>query len=240
MKTTIGLIGYGDFGRLIIKFLSKDHDFEVFSRSAKESNTKSVSFVSLNKCVNNKYIILATPLSAYKKILQQISKSAPKNAVVIDVCSVKVEPQRLAKKYLRSDIGFIGTHPLFGPQSATNSLKNHKIVICTQNKTSFANNLESYLSKLGLKVIHLTAQEHDKQMAEVQALTFFVARGLMNTHLHKNILTTPSFKKLLDLAELESHHSDALFNTIQTGNPYAKTARNKFIAMLKQLNKKIK
>lgn len=238
-KPTISVIGYGSFGKFIVDKLKNDYSFEVFDKSGNAKPSKNIAFVNLNRAAKNKYIVLAIPYSAYKTTLQKISELAPKNAVVIDVCSVKVLPLKAAKKYLRDDIEFVGTHPLFGPQSAQNSLSKHLIVFCTP-KSKFSQKLESYLKNKGLKLIHMSAKDHDKQMAQVHALTFFVARGLMKSDLHKNTLTTPSFKKLLDLAELESHHSSALFNTIQSANPYSKTTRSKFIKKLKSLNKQIK
>lgn len=237
---SIGLIGFGSFGELIVRYLGERFVFEVHTRSKPTNKIKTANFVSLSQATSQPIIVLATPLAAYKKVLESISKNAPKNAVVIDVCSVKVVPFKMAKKYLREDIEFIGTHPLFGPQSATKSLTNQTIVVCNKNNSVSLNKLNKLLVDLGLKVVKMTATEHDKQMAEVHALTFFVARGLMNTGLHKNTLLTPSFQKMLDLAELETHHSEALFQTIEGGNPYARSTRQTFIKQLKSLNKGIK
>lgn len=242
MKNTnnIGLIGFGSFGELIIQHLGTKYNFLVNTRSKPTKKVEKASFVSLSQATSQPIIILAIPLSAYKKTLIAISKNAPKNAIVIDVCSVKVVPFKMAKKYLREDIEFIGTHPLFGPQSAVKSLKGQTIVVCNQKNTLELEKLNKLLVGVGLKVVKMSADEHDKQMAEVHALTFFVARGLMKTGLHKNTLLTPSFQKMLDLAELETHHSEALFQTIEGGNPYARSTRQKFIKELKGLNKGIK
>ena len=54
--------------------------------------------------------------------------------------------------------------------------------------------------------------------------------------IHDVSLITPSFKKLLDLAELESHHSEELFKTIQTGNPYLAEIRSKFVDTAEGIN----
>ncbi len=236
----IGLIGFGSFGELIVKHLGDRYLFEVHTRSKQSSKVKNANFVSLKNATSQTIIVLATPLSAYKKVLESVSQNAPENAIVIDVCSVKVVPFKMAKKYLREDIEFIGTHPLFGPQSAAKSLNNQTIVVCNQKDTPAIGKFDKLLKELGLKITKMTAVEHDKQMAEVHALTFFVARGLMNTGLHKNTLLTPSFQKMLDLAELETHHSEGLFQTIEGGNPYARLTRQKFIRELKALNKGIK
>lgn len=242
MKNTnnIGLIGFGSFGELIIQHLGAKYNFLVNTRSKPTKKVEKASFVSLSQATSQSIIILAIPLSAYKKTLIAISKNAPKKAIVIDVCSVKVLPFKLARRFLRADIEFIGTHPLFGPQSAAKSLNGQTIVVCNQKDTLTLEKFNILLIGLGLKVVQMSADEHDKQMAEVHALTFFVARGLMKTGLHKNTLLTPSFQKMLDLAELETHHSESLFQIIEGGNPYARSTRHKFIKNLKALNKKIK
>lgn len=239
-KKTLGLIGYGSFGKLVVDVFGQDYSFEVHTRTKPKTLPKNTKFVSITRVSSKPIIILAVPLGVYKNTLKHISKYAPKNAIVIDVCSVKAVPFKLAQKYLRDDIEFVGTHPLFGPQSAAKSLNDQTLVLCNPNETEFINKFNKLMHKKGLNVIKMSPQEHDRQMAEVHALTFFVARGLMNTGLHKNTLQTPSFKKMLDLAELETHHSQALFETIEGGNPYARAVRIKFIKQLKSLNKNIR
>lgn len=225
---------------MVVDVFGQDYAFEVHTRTKPKTLPNNTKFVSLAQAVSQPIIILAVPLSAYKNTLKSISKHAPQNAVVVDVCSVKVVPAKMAQKYLRDDIEFVGTHPLFGPQSASKSLRGQTLVLCNPKESEFIIKFNALMNKKGLNIVKMSSQEHDRQMAEVHALTFFVARGLMNTGLHKNILQTPSFQKMLDLAELETHHSQALFETIEGGNPYARAVRIKFIKQLKSLNKNIR
>jgi prephenate dehydrogenase len=95
--------------------------------------------------------------------------------------------------------------------------------------------LKDFATKLGLKVIEKSTEEHDREMAYAQGLTFFVARALMKSNIHDVELRTPSFKKLLDLAELESHHSDDLFRTIQLGNTFTRKVRASFARQVAEL-----
>jgi prephenate dehydrogenase len=66
-------------------------------------------------------------------------------------------------------------------------------------------------------------------MAVVQGLTFFIARTLDDMKLREQQLSTPSFERLLHLAELEQHHSAELFRTIQQGNSYTQNVRRAFM-----------
>lgn len=62
-------------------------------------------------------------------------------------------------------------------------------------------------------------------MAQVHALTFFVARGLENMDLPEVPFMTPSYQQVLDLIKLDRAHSAELYNTIENGNPYTAKMR---------------
>jgi chorismate mutase len=123
----------------------------------------------------------------------------------------------------------VSTHPLFGPESASDSLAGHVVVLCKeQSEPAHYQKVKDFCTELSLKVIEMSAEEHDKEMATVHGLTFFVAHSLKDMGLHSQKLATPSFKKLLSLAELERRHSLDLFKTIQEGNPFAEQIRSQF------------
>jgi hypothetical protein len=77
-------------------------------------------------------------------------------------------------------------------------------------------------------------------MATVQALTFFLARTLNEFGLHDMQFQTPSFQRLLDLADLDKKHSTELLQTIWSGNKYSATVRKKFINEMIKLDNEIK
>jgi chorismate mutase len=123
----------------------------------------------------------------------------------------------------------VSTHPLFGPESSATSLEGHVIVLCAeQSNQHYYQKVKDFCRRLNLSVVEMSAEDHDKEMATVHGLTFFVAHSLKDMGLHSQKLATPSFKKLLSLAELEEHHSLDLFKTIQEGNPYAERTRSQF------------
>lgn len=131
----------------------------------------------------------------------------------------------------------VATHPLFGPESAAKTLSGHTFVLCRDaSNNAEATVIADFANKLGLNVVEQTTIEHDKEMATVHALTFFIAQGLVNNKIHDASLRTPSFQKLLSLAELERHHSEELFKTIQQGNPYASSVRAQFMQELQNID----
>lgn len=100
--------------------------------------------------------------------------------------------------------------------------------------------IKNFAFKLELEVKEMSADEHDKSIAVVQGLTFFVAHTLETMGIHDEPLHTPSFARLLHLAELEQHHSQQLFETIQLGNDYAPAVRKAFLDVAEDIDKRLK
>ncbi len=235
MATTVGIIGFGSFGKFLAEKLSKHCKVRVYSASGKTNKWAS----SLKEVAQADYLLLAIPLNAYTKTLQQIRPLVSAKTVVVDICSVKVQPLKILGEELPGQT-LVATHPLFGPESAGKSLVGHTLVICPESSNDAAANVVEKLAlKLKLNVVKMSANEHDREMANVHGLTFFIAQTLAEMGLSSQKLVTPSFKKLLALAELESHHTQDLFDTIQSGNTYTKPARRKFIKLATELDESI-
>lgn len=231
----VGIVGFGSFGKFLAEQLDSHGEVRVYSPSNKESQWRS----SLQEVVTSDYVILAIPLEAYESVLAEIKPLLSPGTVLIDVASVKIRPVELILSILPQQ-PLVVTHPLFGPESASDSLKGHTIVLCPENSTPAAfETVKRFCEALGLSVVVMSEKEHDQEMAVVHALTFFIAHSLKDMELHVPTLSTPSFKKLLSLAELEKHHSGELFHTIQAGNPYAAAIREKFLRLATTLDKSV-
>lgn len=231
----IGIIGYGSFGRLLAEILSKNFPIVVYDKNKNiehKANIRSVDFDEVAKC---DVIILAVNLDALEDLCVGLSDKVSKDTIVVEVCSAKTKSIAILGKHLLGKCQYLATHPLFGPQSADNK-KAKKIVICKSNVDEKDKVYELLKQSLNLQIIEMSAEEHDKQMAWVHSLTFFVGRGLKELQLSDLELKTDYYQKLLDLVELESHHSIELFNTVQRGNPYSKEVREQFVKKLQDIN----
>jgi prephenate dehydrogenase len=178
-------------------------------------------------------------LESYSLVLDELLPHINKDTLIVDVCSVKTTSEAIFEEKLHGHPEELCLHPLFGPQSAAQSTTGLPLVITRERGEKAKVFLDFCEHYLRITPVRMTASEHDKQMALVHALTFFTARGLLRMNLHETGLITPSFQRILDLVELEAHHSDELFRTIQTGNPYAADMRNEFINTLQKLNKEL-
>lgn len=231
----IGIIGFGSFGKFAHTVLSPHADVYVYDASTQDSS-EEVVFVTLENMREMDGLILAVPLSSYSTLLPKLRSILQPDTVLIDVCSVKVKAHELIREYLPDHTSLLVSHPLFGPQSASNGLKGHDIII-TDAIGERAEAIVVFCEQsLGLNVHRFSDQEHDRVMAYVHALTFFVARGLSDSQLPALPFKTPSFDALTALVDLDHNHSAELFHTIEQGNPYAADVRQDFIKTLEKLD----
>jgi len=240
MKKTLGIIGYGNFGEYIEKILKKYFKVIIYLReSQKNVSTEVVFEADINTfCETCDIIIIASPMRYFENTLHLIKDKLHKEQLIIDVCSLKIFTCDLMKKILPKYVNIVGTHPLFGPNSKPEILRNKKIVLCKVNGERI-NSVKRFCEKLKLNVIITTPKKHDLEMAKTQALTFFVTEILNNIHFNNSNLSTPSSKLLEETVKSVRKDSNILFFDLQNLNPYSKTIREKFIKAAEKYDKKL-
>ncbi len=229
---TIGIIGAGSFGLFLAEKLNEVADVKVYSRSGKGGKWNA----PLDAVAACDWLIPCIPLDAYTSALTELKPILSPQTILVDVCSVKEKPIQIIKEVL-PDQPLVATHPLFGPESASESLVGHTVVLCPESSDKTAYDaVKTLCQQLQLAIVEMSALEHDKEMAVVQGLTFFIAHALKDMNLHKMVLETPSFKRLRHLGELEEHHSQELFETIQNGNQQTRDVREAFLRHAASIN----
>jgi prephenate dehydrogenase len=233
----VGIIGFGQLGQFMAKHL-KNH-FDIFAADISEkkgiAEAIGIKFTTIEDAASKEIVLISVPISEFEKTLHRIKSSVRPNALILDVCSVKVNPCKAMEKILPDNVELIGTHLLFGPQSGANGINGLKIVVCPI-RTSRLEKVNDFLKKLGLNVIRATAEEHDKEMAETQILEHFIGRALINLGIKSHEITTSSFNKLLELKDILKDDSFQLFKDIQNFNPFSKKVREKFLDELIRIN----
>ena len=121
----IGIIGYGRFGRVLEDLLSKKYQVLQFDNNPIED--ENIKFSSLEEILECFLVFIAVPIRSFEEIIKEISKYKLYNTTIVDVCSVKVYPVDIMKKYLPEHVGIIATH-LILVQIHTHLLKNLKLV----------------------------------------------------------------------------------------------------------------
>jgi prephenate dehydrogenase len=227
---SIGILGFGAFGRLIAAHLHPY--FSLFAcdpaLTAEDQRHDHVRFGNVCDIARCDLVILAVPVGDLSSALREIRPHLRPGAIVVDVSSVKVRPIALMKAELPPFVDIVGTHPLFGPQSATHGISGRKIALCPVRGGS-APRIAAFLRRaLKLAVYIVSPEEHDRQAAIVQGITHLVAKVLVRMEPLPTRLTTASFDHLIRATEMVRYDAASVFLAIERENPYAAEVREQF------------
>ncbi|ACG79161.1 cyclohexadienyl dehydrogenase [Phenylobacterium zucineum HLK1] len=240
---TLGLIGLGQFGRLAAGIL-KDR-FQVLASdpapgAEDAARALGVGFGSLEAAAACDVVVVAVPVAAMREVFAAIAPHVKPGALVVDVGSVKVLPARWMAELLPAHADLVATHPLFGPQSvARDGLPGLRFVVCPIRGDRYER-VAALGRELGLSVTITTPEEHDEEMAYVQALTHLIGRSLVNLGIPDERLATQSYQHLLELCGLIGADTFELFKAIQTQNPYAPKVVAAFVDEAKSLLEQVR
>ncbi len=226
-----GIIGFGRFGQLAAKHL-RDHFTITVTDTAEIGDAAGaigVTAGTLGEAAACDVVMLAVPVQSMAATVAAIAPLVRPGALVLDVASVKMLPARWMLESLPDSVEIVATHPLFGPQSARSGLEGQPLVVCPVRGEAH-HKVAEFGRKLGLAVSLTTAEEHDREMAYVQALTHLIGRALVNIRIPDEELKTSSYQHLLELCGLIRDDTKELFFAIQNLNPYAEEITRQFIA----------
>ena len=238
----IGIIGYGRFGRLVSHYLSQELVVYAYDRSDKSSEIVRAGArpASLEKVCQQDIVIPCVPISMFRNNLRSIAPLLKTDCLVIDVCSVKEYPVQWMIEELPESVSILATHPMFGPDSAADTLQDRKICLCKVRlpKKKY-NKIKKYLISKGLNVIEATPHEHDEQIATSLSLTHFIGRTLSKSGAVPLDIDTEGYKRLLRILEVVERDTWQLFVDMHRYNPYAKEKRIAFMNIMAEINSKL-
>ncbi len=233
-RKQLGIIGFGQFGQFMARHLAPHFDVLVCDAGncSADAAAIGVRWAEFDEVASSDVVVFAVPLSALEAVVKAAAALLKPDTLCLDVCSVKIEPFRIMLKHLPESVEIVGTHPLFGPQSGHEGIQGMRVAICRVRGSRFESVSKFLSDKLKLRVFEKSPEEHDREMAHVQALTHFVARALDELHVDESELATVSYEELMRAARLVSEDSWELFKTIQQGNPFAESKRRDFVEKL--------
>jgi prephenate dehydrogenase len=238
----IGIIGFGRFGKLTAGYLAEDFEVYVFNRTNKSAEIKKAGArsASLKTVCRQKIVILCVPISTFKEVLVEIGPLLNKDSVVVDVCSVKVYPTEWMKTSLPETVSILATHPIFGPDSASDSLKGRKIFLSPIriSKQPYQK-IKTYLASKELVLIESTPEDHDEQIAVSLSLTHYIGRALSEFGAAPLGIDSEGYKRLLHILEVVENDTWQLFYDMHRYNPYAQKKRTAFLQALQKIEEQI-
>ncbi|RCK77340.1 MAG: Prephenate and/or arogenate dehydrogenase [Ignavibacteriae bacterium] len=226
---TVGIIGYGRFGRFLSKHMK--NYFDVFAYDIKKIKPlPGVTVCNLSSAASKNIVIISVSIRNFKDVLISIKQFLREDSIIIDVCSVKEYPVRLMKKYLPKNVNLLGTHPLFGPDSFKQGSRNNKIILYPiRIKQEYYNIIKKELFKFGLEIIEMTPQKHDKIMAYTQTLLHLTARSFHNIMRREYYSTTTNYDKAIKIFNLLLKDSEELLEDMLKFNRYSEKAKMEFL-----------
>jgi prephenate dehydrogenase len=243
MSLRFGIIGYGSFGKVLATIIAPHAPVTVSSRRqlTRADLPENTTIGSLEDIASCDVIVLANELARLEEDCLNLAGLISPSAIVMDVCSVKVIPGQIMRNVLGGRCMLLATHPLFGPQSLHGRDNAHgKRIVWHELEGDGFGSLEAFfIDTIGLEVIKMSPEEHDKEMAWVHALTFFIGRGLLDLKMPHLQLSTNYYQQLIKLHDIEKEHSYELFRTIQLGNPYAKEVRDHLVTAFENINRNL-
>jgi prephenate dehydrogenase len=173
-KQKIGIIGAsGNMGKWFTKFFS-EHGYSVglYSRKFKaKKSQKSKIFKSIRNCVlHSDIILISVPIEKTNKIIADVIKHSDDTKTIIEISSMKKQIVSNMKK-LHTTSSLMSIHPLFGP--GANVFKSQKFILVPVKSTTSE---KKSFSKIfpNSKLIVCNATQHDKSMAYVISLVYFL------------------------------------------------------------------
>ncbi|MDP3052673.1 MAG: prephenate dehydratase [bacterium] len=233
-KPIIGIIGgTSQFGQWFKSFF-EINGLKVLIASRKTDLTS----VELAKTAD--IVIVSVPLRATLGVIKEIRKYLHPDALLADFTSLK---EKSLKEMMKAGCGVLGIHPLFGPLSP--SIKNQLIVFCLGRQNRWVDYLKNIFEKNGAKVIFTTSEEHDQQMAIIQALTHFtnivLARTIQKEKLSiLDAYATPVFRLQSILMGRILGSNPELYAELEMENPFFLKILREFFSESRRLGLLVK
>ena len=237
----IGILGYGRFGRALGALaLQAGHGYQAWDPVSEVPAEHRAA--SLRDLVDaNQVLALAVPLQALDGVVQGLRPHLNAEHLVFDVGSVKMGPCGLLGKYLGAAVPHAGTHPLFGPVSLARAERPLRVVLCPSPAHPVAaTRIEALFRSLGCEVLRQSPEDHDRVMATTHALTFFLAKGLLEVGAGAELpFTPPSFHAIAKTLESVREDAGHLFAALQNENPFAAGAREGLLEALSAIHRSL-
>ena len=220
---TVGLIGYGRFGKLAARLLARRVHIVVADRSRPRLRgaQRNIKAVTIAEAAAQEIVVLAVPVSQLPDLLRRIKRYVRAGALVIDVCAVKAQPTRWMKAILPRSVEILGAHPLFGPDSCKGSLSGHTVVLCPvrigRQRLAL---IRRVLDRERARTMIMLPDRHDRMIAETIFLTQYIGRLVDMARLGRWKGVTAHYDHLRSVVDAAVHDSPRLFLDMRKYNAH--------------------
>lgn len=237
MVNTVGIVGYGHFGRFLHEVGTRffpELEIRIHSRRIEVDGK---TFFDLATVAQSDVVILCGAISEYEAQLRSVLEHALPDTILVDVATVKKHTNELCKRYCDGR-RFISTHPMFGPESYkkhNGNVTGFRIVVTDYAlKNDDYQMLKNAFATIGFLIIEMTADEHDRRLAETLFLTHYVGQSILKAGFGRTEIDTLSFQFLMDAVESVKDDKQ-LFEDVYRFNPYCADVAKRLHAAQEQV-----
>jgi len=152
----------------------------------------------------------------------------------MDTCSVKTHPVALMQRLLPATASILGTHPMFGPDSARGAevraggLSGLPMILCpVRIAAREQESWREFFSGMGLTISVMSPDEHDREAAFTQGIAHYIGRVLSDLGIRRSPIGTVGYNKLLEIVEQTCNDPWQLFLDLQRFNPHTREMRER-------------
>lgn len=231
----VGIYGLGRFGAFWGSLLARDSKVIGASRNRKENLPDGITQCAPEELIEADALFLCVAISAVEESCNYLAPLLRPEQLILDTCSVKVHPARLMESAFPPEQPLIATHPMFGPDSARDGVNGLPIIMHPlRHGAAKYQYWQDRFHRMGLKIVELSPEEHDREAAYTQGITHFVGRVLSRLNLPESAIATLGYRKILEVVEQTCNDPYQLFLDLQHYNPYTSSMRAELTASLEK------
>lgn len=227
---SIGLLGHGAFGAFleeVINRFSPQVKIKIHSSHVAEDNTRFFEEADVCKC---DVLVICCAIRDFEATLRRLLPFIPTTTIIMDVATVKSHTTKLLKE-LAGDRPHISSHPMFGPEGykkTNGDMTGYRLVITDSTiPVPDLDRLKVFLNSLGLIILEMTADEHDRYLAESLFLTHYIGQTIKHAGFKRTPIDSVSFGYLMDAVE-SVQNDERLFHDVYRFNPYCQAVADNF------------
>jgi arogenate dehydrogenase (NADP+) len=227
------VIGYGRFGALWCRILQNQFEVIVSDRSAEriaKAQQDGFQVYSKQTLPQVDIVFFGVPMSEFEYALGSFLQENTLShlPIIADLLSVKVYPQRIFARLLPPRQKALLLHPLFGPDAVRElgSWSELPLMFDQLNLSDAeAKQWKEIFMELGLNVLTMSCEEHDRKAAWSQGVTHYIGRILDRMNVVSTEIDTVGAKKLQEIKSQVCNDTWELFQDLQAKNPYTREMR---------------
>lgn len=238
MGTQAAFIGYGRFGSAFGERLlatgATVRAFDVGTPPPPKRRANSMA----EALEGAEFVVIAVPVPRMEEVMQEVRPLLKSGQIVLDVGSVKSGPAQWMGRIFGEEIPWVATHPLFGPISLALG-EPLRVVLCpNESHPEAVARVSALYESVGGIPVSMDPEEHDREMAQTHALTFFIAKGFMEAGVDlESPNAPPSARAIARVVEAVQRDAGHLFAALHRENPYSDEARRGLLDALARVDR---